>query len=87
MTYSALMAVPPAAGMDADFVVWDPDQPADTSEEGNMHKHKLSPYTGRELWGKVLATFVGGSQVYRSDVGMHKDVCGSLVLRRKTFVK
>ncbi len=77
----------PAAGMDADFVVWHPEQPADTSVEGNMHKHKLSPYTGKELWGKVLATFVGGSQVYRADVGMHADVCGNLVLRRKRFIK
>jgi dihydroorotase-like cyclic amidohydrolase len=72
-----------AAGLDADLVVWDPDQLADTSVEGNRHRHKLSPYTGTQLYGKVLSTFVHGHQVYRADAGLHKQACGELVLRKK----
>lgn len=51
-------------GNDADIVVWDPDAPF-TVEPGMIeHKHKLTPYAGRELKGKVKMTFLRGRQIY-----------------------
>jgi len=70
-------------GQDADIVVWDPDSLADTSTKGLQHRHKGTPYAGREMYGKVLATFVSGRQVFEENKGVSTDVCGSLVLGRQ----
>jgi allantoinase len=70
-------------GQDADIVVWDPDSLADTSTRGLQHRHKGTPYAGREMFGKVLATFVSGRQVFEENKGVSTDVCGSLVLGRQ----
>lgn len=53
-----------AWGADADIVVWDPD--ASVAVEPGMleHRHKLTPYAGRSLLGKVKMTFLRGTQVY-----------------------
>lgn len=51
-------------GHDADFVIWDPDD-VFTVEPGLIrHRHKVTPYNGMTLNGKVLATFVRGQKVY-----------------------
>ncbi len=47
-----------AEGYDADIIVWDPD--AKCSQTPGKH---LTPYSGRELLGKVVATYVGGQKV------------------------
>mmetsp|Transcript_13490 Transcript_13490/g.34615 ORF Transcript_13490/g.34615 Transcript_13490/m.34615 type:complete len:549 (+) Transcript_13490:128-1774(+) len=71
------------AGKQADIVVWDPDTLADTSPGSLHHKHKMTPYEGMELKGRVKATIVGGQQVYRDGEGIYlKKPCGSLQLRR-----
>jgi allantoinase len=70
-----------AVGMDADFVVWDPNQLADTSQEANRHKHKMSPYTGATLYGKVLATVVNG-QVMSLFGNVQYRNCGELIKRQ-----
>ena len=70
-------------GMDADIVVWDPTIDADTRKESLHHRHKLTPYENKKLKGKVLATFVGGSQVFDSGVGVAGEACGKTVLNRK----
>jgi allantoinase len=72
-------------GMDADIVVWDPSTNADTSKESLYHRHKISPYENKNLKGRVLATFVGGSQVFDSKlgVGVGEEACGKTVLHRK----
>ncbi|KAH7619214.1 hypothetical protein Ndes2526B_g06167 [Nannochloris sp. 'desiccata'] len=72
-------------GMDADIVVWDPSTCADTSKESLYHRHKISPYENKKLKGKVLATFVGGSQVFDSKlgVGVGEEACGKTVLHRR----
>lgn len=59
-----------ANGFDADFVVWAPDQMADTSSKGLFHKHKISPYQDKQLLGKVIATFVRGRMVFNSSSGV-----------------
>lgn len=58
-----------APGKDADFVVWDPDQDVVVGEPGAKgwaveHKHKLTPYAGATLKGRVVATYLRGEKIY-----------------------
>src|SRR5207249_4880967 len=57
-----------AAGCDADIVVWDPEETITVREDRLFNRHKLTPYLGRTLYGRVRATFVGGQVAYRDDV-------------------
>jgi allantoinase len=47
-------------GMDADLVVFDPDATFTVDGARLNHRHPITPYAGRELYGKVVATFVRG---------------------------
>ena len=59
-----------AAGCDADLVVFDPDATW-TVEASDLHfRHKLSPYLGAELQGRVLETWLRGERIFR-----HGDQC------------
>jgi allantoinase len=49
-----------APGFDADAVVWDPDTSFVVDAGRLEHRHQVSPYVGRELFGVVHATYVGG---------------------------
>jgi allantoinase len=53
-----------APGMSADFVVWDSDASVRVQAEGVLHRHRLTPYEGQELYGKVLQTWIRGSCVF-----------------------
>jgi allantoinase len=55
-----------AVGHDADLIFWDPDERFTVIPELIQHRHKLTPYSGMELFGKVEATYVRGQQVYRN---------------------
>jgi len=51
-------------GMDADFVVFDPDA-AIRIEQRHLHfRHPVSPYLGEELLGRVRRTYVRGQCVF-----------------------
>lgn len=69
-----------AAGWDADLVVWRPEELADTSPEALQHRHKVSPYASMQLRGRVLATFVRGSQVFGEAAGVAAQACGRTIL-------
>jgi allantoinase len=56
-----------AAGADADIVVFDPDAVWKVAPEHLHFRHKLSPYLGEELQGRVLETWLRGEQIYRAD--------------------
>jgi allantoinase len=49
-----------AAGFDADIVVWDPETAFTVDPNQLQHRHPVTPYAGRELFGRVRATYVGG---------------------------
>ena len=49
-----------ASGLDADFVIWDPDAAQVVDSARLEHRHKLTPYSGRRLRGVVRATYIGG---------------------------
>ncbi len=53
-----------AAGYDADIVVWDPEARFVVRDAQIEHRHKVTPYAGRELWGTVRATYVRGQKVW-----------------------
>jgi allantoinase len=51
-------------GADADFVVWKPEETFRVEPSRLEHRHKLTPYAGRELSGVVEATFLRGDRIY-----------------------
>jgi allantoinase len=53
-----------AEGLDADFVVWDPDAEFCVDPARLKQRHKLTPYAGRWLFGSVMTTFVRGERVW-----------------------
>lgn len=53
-----------APGFDADFVVWDPEASFVLEPSDLRFKHKMSPYLGRNLKGRVLYTYLRGTEVY-----------------------
>ena len=52
------------AGHDADIVVWSPEQKHTIEESMIHHRHKVTPYDGRELLGVVKQTYVRGNKVF-----------------------
>jgi allantoinase len=56
-----------AAGADADISVFNPDARWTVTEEHLHFRHKLSPYLGRELRGRVLETWLRGEPVYSAN--------------------
>jgi allantoinase len=52
-----------ARGRDADVVVWDPDAHFTVDPERLHHRHRVTPYAGRALFGVVRATYVAGVRV------------------------
>ena len=53
-----------APGCDADLVIWDPEASFVVKEEMIQHRHKLTPYAGRSLFGALARTVVGGKTVF-----------------------
>ena len=51
-------------GYDADLVVWQPGHDFVVKAETILHKHKISPYVSRRLYGTVVSTYVAGSLVW-----------------------
>lgn len=53
-----------AAGCDADLVLVDVEASAVLSADDLEYRHKISPYVGQTLRGRVVGTWVGGKRVY-----------------------
>jgi allantoinase len=53
-----------AAGRDADLVLFDPDARWTVDAARLEHRHKMTPYHGREMRGRVVKTLVRGRLVY-----------------------
>ena len=65
------------AGCDADLCVWDPDEEWTVVGADLHHRHKLTPYSGMELYGKIEATYVRGRIAFEN--GEFK-LAGSLLI-------
>jgi allantoinase len=53
-----------APGADADFIVLDPDEEWTVRRDDLYFRHKISPYIGTKLRGKVRETWLRGKQIY-----------------------
>jgi allantoinase len=53
-----------AVGCDADLVIWNPDANFRVEPAALHHRHKLTPYAGRELQGVVETTFLRGRKIF-----------------------
>jgi allantoinase len=53
-----------APGFDADLVVWNPDERFRVEPKALRHRHAVTPYAGRDLYGVVHETYVGGRCVF-----------------------
>ena len=52
-----------AVGRDADLVAFAPDQPFVVDAARLRHRHRVTPYDGRELVGVVRRTWLRGAPV------------------------
>jgi len=57
-----------AVGYDADLVIWSPEQSFTLTEKQIQHKHKVTPYLNRELYGMVKQTYLGGAKVFDNGI-------------------
>ena len=62
-------------GHDADIVIWNPEEKYTVLEEDILHRHKISPYIGAKLFGRIQQTIVNGITVFTE---------GKIVDREKT---
>jgi allantoinase len=46
-------------------VIFDPEAETVVSPEGLHTRHRISPYVGMRLLGKVFATYLRGREVFR----------------------
>lgn len=51
-------------GCDADLVLFDPAERWTVRPEALHQRHKITPYAGRELRGRVRATYLRGEKIY-----------------------
>jgi allantoinase len=53
-----------AVGCDADLVIWNPNAKFTVNPALLHHRHKITPYAGRELAGVVETTFLRGQKIF-----------------------
>lgn len=52
-----------AVGKDADLIVFDPDASFEITADRIRHRHKVTPYLGRTLFGVVERTYLRGNEI------------------------
>jgi len=71
------------AGFDADLVIWNPETSFTVNGNDLFHRHAVTPYEGRELFGTVNRTYVRGNVVY--DTGtLQGELIGQFLKRGST---
>ena len=68
-----------AAGRDADFVVFDPDDSTPVRGRDLEHRHPITPYDGMTLRGPVVRTILRGDTVF--DRGAFTTGSGRMLVR------
>jgi allantoinase len=54
---------------DADFAIFDSDPLWTVTESGLYFRHKISPYLGANLRGRILETWLRGERIYNYNSG------------------
>ncbi len=67
-----------AIGFDADLVVWHPETSFEVITASIFHKHQLSPYCDKKLFGRIIQTIVNGKTVFKDEKIVEKNA-GSIV--------
>jgi allantoinase len=68
-----------ATGYDADLVVWDSNASFTITEDIIRHKHKVTPYLGKQLYGVTEQTWLKGDKVFdKGEMILNK---GEIMLR------
>lgn len=60
-----------AEGYDADIAIWDAEASFVVDPSSLRHRHPVTPYAGRELFGQVIATYAGGRRVFAGEHGIN----------------
>lgn len=68
------------SGYDADIVVFNPEKTFTVHDKNIFHRHKVTPYSGKELYGVVETTFLRGVRVFESGKIVSRP-CGEILLR------
>jgi allantoinase len=71
-----------AEGMDADVVIWDPDADFAVDPARLHQRHKMTPYAGCRLRGRVRETYVRGQLVYREGAARDAVLGAGTLIRR-----
>lgn len=53
-------------GFDADLLIFNPEKKFIVEENLLFHKHKVSPYIGKELFGTIEATYLKGKRIFEN---------------------
>ena len=61
-----------AIGMDADFVLWDPEENWTISPQGEFSRVGTTPFNGWKLRGRIQETWVRGQLIWNG-----KEICTS----------
>ncbi|MBI1808211.1 MAG: allantoinase AllB [Ignavibacteria bacterium] len=72
-----------APGYDADVVIWDPDATMTVQPSMIVHRHKLTPYEGRTLYGNIVKTYLRGTMVFDNGSFVQKPL-GNILLRKNS---
>jgi allantoinase len=70
------------AGRSADLLIWDPDEKYRVESSRLFFRHKLSPYLGRDVYGRVHQTRLAG-QIIFDGTGHPGEPTGKLLLHRR----
>ncbi|MBV9092726.1 MAG: hypothetical protein JO132_02440, partial [Streptosporangiaceae bacterium] len=73
-----------AVGYDADLVAFDPGESYVVDPSRLHHRHRLTPYSGRALSGRVRQTWLRGNALPGGDAGLGSpagEPCGRLLGR------
>ena len=69
-----------AAGYDADLVVWNPNESFTVASATTHHRHRMTPYEGSTLYGRVHATYLRGEKIFEDGV-FQGDPIGRVIKR------
>ncbi|MDZ4835682.1 MAG: allantoinase AllB [Candidatus Melainabacteria bacterium] len=75
-----------SVGHDADFVVWNPEAEMQIEPSMIQHRHKVTPYDGMQLMGKVERTYVRGQIVFQ-DGQLTNGTVGRMLLQQRVESK
>ncbi|MEO8769368.1 MAG: allantoinase AllB [Ferruginibacter sp.] len=70
-------------GFDADLVVWKPEDKHIVKAASLLHRHKISPYIGEELYGCIKQTVVSGIPVYNSNGMIDEEIKNGTIILNK----